>query len=66
MQIQINGKPKVLPAETSIVALLQQLQLKTEHVVVERNSGIVAKENYATTLLAEGDALEIVQFVGGG
>jgi len=66
MQIQINGKPKVLPAETSIVALLQQLQLKTEHVVVERNSAIVAKENYATTLLAEGDALEIVQFVGGG
>ncbi len=66
MQIQINGKPKVIAAGTSIVALLQQLQLKTEHVVVERNSGIVAKEDYATTLLAEGDALEIVQFVGGG
>jgi len=66
MQIKVNGKPKVIAAETSIMTLLQQLQLKTEHVVVEHNSGIVAKESYAKTLLAEGDALEIVQFVGGG
>jgi thiamine biosynthesis protein ThiS len=35
-------------------------------VVVELNRGVVAREAHATTLLKEGDAVEIVQFVGGG
>jgi thiamine biosynthesis protein ThiS len=35
-------------------------------VAVERNREIVPKSLYATTHLAEGDRIEIVQFVGGG
>jgi thiamine biosynthesis protein ThiS len=35
-------------------------------VVVERNRSIVPRDAYGSTLLAEGDALEIVHFVGGG
>jgi len=35
-------------------------------VAVERNREIVPKSTYATVRLAEGDRIEIVQFVGGG
>lgn len=66
MQIQVNGKRKEVENGTSVAVLLELLQLRVEHVVVEHNTAIVAKESYATTLLAEDDALEIVQFVGGG
>ncbi|MCC8141928.1 MAG: sulfur carrier protein ThiS [Lachnospiraceae bacterium] len=35
-------------------------------VAVERNGEIVAKACYGDTVLADGDELEIVSFVGGG
>jgi thiamine biosynthesis protein ThiS len=35
-------------------------------VAVERNREIVPKSAYGETRLAEGDRIEIVQFVGGG
>jgi thiazole synthase len=45
---------------------LEQLQIRPARVVVEHNRHIVARDAYGATLLAEGDALEIVHFVGGG
>jgi thiamine biosynthesis protein ThiS len=33
---------------------------------VERNRDIVMRDTYGSTMLCEGDALEIVHFVGGG
>ena len=38
----------------------------TTPVAVERNGDIVPKRLYGETVLADGDALEIVGFVGGG
>ena len=35
-------------------------------VAVERNGEIIPKRLYGETVLADGDALEIVGFVGGG
>jgi len=35
-------------------------------VAVERNREIVPKSTFARVVLSDGDALEIVQFVGGG
>lgn len=35
-------------------------------IAVERNGEIVPKAKYAETSLAEGDALEVVCFMGGG
>jgi sulfur carrier protein len=37
-----------------------------KRIAVEKNGEIVPKAKYAETLLAEGDALEVVSFVGGG
>jgi len=35
-------------------------------IAVERNEEIVPKAKYAETVLADGDVVEVVNFVGGG
>jgi sulfur carrier protein len=64
--IVVNGERRSVPAESTVAALLQALELSSEHVAVERNREIVPRSAYAQTGLAEGDTLEIVTFVGGG
>lgn len=66
MKLKINGEEKEIVDGLSLTALLEQLQIRPARVVVERNRDIVARDVYGTTLLAEGDTLEIVHFVGGG
>jgi thiazole synthase len=46
--------------------LLRQLALDPAKVAVERNLEIVPRSTYRAVPLAEGDRLEIVQFIGGG
>ena len=66
MEIQVNGKSRSIEAGQSVLGLLEQLEVEPQRVVVERNREIVPKEQYAEITLAEGDILEILQFVGGG
>jgi thiamine biosynthesis protein ThiS len=66
MKVKINGEEKEIADGLSLAALLEQLQMRPARVVVERNRGIVARDSYTTTSLADGDILEIVHFVGGG
>jgi thiamine biosynthesis protein ThiS len=66
VKIQINGEQKEISTGLSISGLLQSLEIRPGRVVVERNREIVARDAYAATMLADGDALEIVHFVGGG
>ena len=65
MEIQINGEPRTV-GPMSLLELLGTLDIDPARVAVERNRDIVPKREYETTLLADGDTLEIVQFVGGG
>ena len=65
MQVQINGDSHTLEPMT-IMELLRSLDLDPARLAVERNRDIVPKREYDSTVLAEGDKLEIVQFVGGG
>ena len=65
MEIQINGEPRTIEP-MSLLELLGTLDIDPARVAVERNRDIVPKREYETTLLADGDTLEIVQFVGGG
>ena len=46
--------------------LLVALGLDGRKVAVERNEAIVPRSAYDTTVLAAGDSLEIVHFIGGG
>ncbi len=66
MNITINGKPKQFESPLSISGLLDVLQLDGNRVAIELNHKVLLKEQFDTTSLQDGDALEIVQFVGGG
>jgi thiamine biosynthesis protein ThiS len=66
MRIEINGEPREVNGELTIRALLESLGLGDRPVAVERNTAIVPRAEHASTKLAEGDKLEVVQFVGGG
>jgi thiamine biosynthesis protein ThiS len=66
MQLTINGEPREAAPELTVLTLLEQIGLNPGKVAVERNREIVPRSRYGETALAEGDRLEIVQFVGGG
>ncbi len=66
MNILLNGEKKDIPDRTTVLGLLQLLKIEHQRVAVERNEEIVRKAAYAETVLHEGDALEVVSFMGGG
>ncbi len=66
VKIQINGDNKEVKDGLSLSSLLEELQIRPGRVVVELNRTIVSRELHGSTLLKEGDVLEIVHFVGGG
>ena len=65
LQLTVNGQPMAVQAQT-LAALLRRLDLKDSAVVAEVNGHIVPRENFARSLLKEGDSVELVRFVGGG
>jgi thiamine biosynthesis protein ThiS len=64
--VTLNGENRALDTPLSVAGLIGQLGLDTRKVAVERNMEIVPRSTYAEIWLAEGDALEIVHFIGGG
>lgn len=65
MNIQVNGEPHHVTAAT-VSELIAELGLDPRKVAVERNLEIVPKSLHGRTALADGDRIELVQFVGGG
>jgi len=64
--VQINGEKKELRENRSVAQLLSELGIRPGRVVVELNRDILQREAHEATFLKEGDAVEIVHFVGGG
>jgi len=62
----LNGDRFELAAPITVSALLAQLDIDPRRVAVEHNLTVLKKPAYDTTRLTEGDAVEIVNFVGGG
>lgn len=66
MDITVNGEKKRVEAPMTVAGLLAALELTSRKIAVERNLEIVPKSLFGETALADGDNIEIVQFVGGG
>jgi sulfur carrier protein len=66
LSITINGEPRRIAPGLSIACLVSELGLNPKKVAVEHNLQIVPRSTLADVLLADGDQLEIVHFVGGG
>ena len=66
LEILVNGEPRRLPAPATASDLLRHLGLDPRTVVVELNRRIVRRPYLDDTSLTDGDAVELVHFVGGG
>lgn len=65
ISLWINGAQESRAACT-LLELVQEKQLAPERVVLELNGAIIKRPQWSEMVLHEGDALEIVCFVGGG
>lgn len=63
--VKINGQ-NVAAAGKSVAEVVDEAGFNTARIAVEKNGEIVPKAKYGEILLADGDAVEIVNFVGGG
>jgi sulfur carrier protein len=66
IQVTVNGATHRFDPPLPISGLLARLELTGKKVAVERNGEIVPRSAHASTVLADGDELEIVVAVGGG
>jgi sulfur carrier protein len=66
IQVTVNGTAHRFERPVEVSALLSNLKLQGKKVAVERNGEIVPRSAHASTLIADGDAFEIVVAVGGG
>ncbi len=66
ISITLNGEPRSIAPGTTIAALAAELGLDPAKVAVERNLAIVPRSTLGSVVIAEGDQIEIVHFVGGG
>ena len=63
--VRINGADADV-AGKSLLDYLTASSYDPRRVAVERNGEIVPKARYGETVLADGDTVEVVSFVGGG
>jgi thiamine biosynthesis protein ThiS len=66
LEILVNGEPRRVRGPATAADLLRQLGLDPRTVVVELNRRIVRRPLLGEAVLADGDAVELVHFVGGG
>ena len=66
VNIVLNGEPFELERPVTVNKLLDQLNIDPRRVAVEHNLVVLKRAAYDSTLLKDGDEVEVVNFVGGG
>ena len=64
--LTVNGEPRRTSAGITLAGFVAEIGLNPVKVAVERNGEIVPRGTHDKVVLADGDMLEIVHFVGGG
>jgi len=64
--IRVNGEPRSVSAGCSVAAMLREIGIDPKKVAVERNLEVVPRSSLEEVEVEDGDAFEIVHFVGGG
>jgi sulfur carrier protein len=65
-RITVNGAEHRFDAPLTVAQLAERLNLTGKRIAVECNGEIIPRSQFAETLLADGDKLEVVVAVGGG
>jgi sulfur carrier protein len=66
VRLIVNDEPRTLEAGATVADLVAALGLGPRRIAVEVNRAVVPRAEYGATPLHEGDAVEIIHFVGGG
>jgi sulfur carrier protein len=66
IQVVVNGAARRYDRPLAVAELVEKLALAGKKIAVERNGEIVPRSAHGSTLVADGDRLEIVVAVGGG
>jgi len=66
IEVQVNGEARSVPPGLTIARLLIEIGIDPKKVAVERNLEIVPRATLDSVAVENGDAFEIVHFVGGG
>ena len=66
LRVFINGESKEISGTPSLAELIEQLDLPAARIAIELNRDVVRRSEWNSTVLQDGDRIEIVHFVGGG
>ena len=66
IQVQVNGKEREVQSGLSVHELVEAFDLNPLLIVVELNREILSRDQFKDVHVSEGDAVELVHFVGGG
>lgn len=63
--VKINGEEYGITGE-KLLSFVEKQGFDLTRIVIEYNGDILPKSKWGDTVLADGDSVEIVSFVGGG
>ncbi len=66
IQVHVNGKDREVQSGLSVFELVESFDLNPLLIVVELNREILSRDQFKNVRVSEGDAVELVHFVGGG
>jgi len=66
LRIRLNGDPYEIAGPSTVAELLARLEIDARRVAVEHNLVVLKRDAFDRTAIADGDEIEIVNFVGGG
>ncbi len=66
MQIKVNGEMRQMAENTTLLELIRSLGLESKVMAAAVNMQIVKQDAWGSAVLHEGDAVELLDFVGGG
>jgi thiamine biosynthesis protein ThiS len=66
IQVHVNGKEREVQSGLSVHQLVESFDLNPLLIVVELNRKILSRDQFKDVKVSEGDAVELVHFVGGG
>lgn len=66
MEIKVNGEIRQIKENSTLLELITELGIEAKVMAAAVNMQIVKKEDWANARLQDGDAVELLDFVGGG
>ena len=66
LKITLNGDPVEVRGPLTVTQLLATYEIDPRLVAVEHNLAIIKRRAYDSTVVGEGDTVEVVNAVGGG